>query len=138
MPRNTRKEFSTSWSTDSSSFEGERWSAGSSRENRSIRNTVGTDGAGAGYRINRPQTPCEWAALPNLRHLMRSARVISSQAPGPSARRSPSPGFLTYVLLELTAELSIERLGKWVVSKTSDRRIHPCQRPRAGEIARAS
>jgi hypothetical protein len=52
--------------------------------------------------------------------------------------RRPSPGFLTYVLLELTIELSIKSLGKWVVSKKSGGCIHPCQRPRAGEIARAS
>src|ERR1700677_5240338 len=48
------------------------------------------------------------------------------------------PGILADVLLELTTELSIKILGKGVVSEESNRRIHPCQRPRAGKIARAS
>src|ERR1700733_11796265 len=53
-------------------------------------------------------------------------------------QRRMSAGFLTDVFLELTTELSIKSLGKWVVSKKSDRSVHPCLRPRAGEIARAS
>jgi len=65
---------------------------------------------------------------------------ISRDAPQPhnATRGRLSPGFLTYVLLELTTELSIKSLGKWVVSQKSGGCIHPCQRPRAGEIARAS
>jgi len=47
-------------------------------------------------------------------------------------------GLLSDVLLKLTTELSIEILGKWVVSKKGDRRIHPGYRSRTGEFAGAS
>ena len=57
----------------------------------------------------------------------------------PQCPRSRSnPSCLADVLLELTTELSIEILGKGVISEEGDRCIHPGQRPRAREIARAS
>jgi hypothetical protein len=85
--------------------------------------------------INYGQTDCKEGNPQRGREFRSPGHPLGGHNVAPCR---PGPGFLTDVLLELTTELSIKILGQWVVSKKRNRCILPCQRPRAGEIARAS